>query len=47
MNEDIKVITNTSNIETKESTNEVETLDTDTLIEIEWIKRNRLNCLAY
>lgn len=42
--DEIKVIVN--NVETK-TENEVETIDTDTLIEIEWVKRNRLNCLAY
>ena len=42
--DEIKVIVN--NVETK-AENEVETIDTDTLIEIEWVKRNRLNCLAY
>lgn len=42
--DEIKVIVN--NVETK-AENEVETIDTDILIEIEWVKRNRLNCLAY
>ena len=42
--DEIKVIVN--NVETK-AKDEVETIDTDTLIEIEWVKRNRLNCLAY
>lgn len=42
--DEIKVIVN--NVETK-AEDEVETIDTDTLIEIEWVKRNRLNCLAY
>ena len=42
--DEIKVIVN--NVETK-AEDKVETIDTDTLIEIEWVKRNRLNCLAY
>ena len=41
---EIKVVTN--NADTKTETEKVETMDTDTLIEVLWTKNRRLQCLA-